>query len=149
MALLFHGDEDLTEVRPDILSYGITDFDVQMEESESIINRTLDARWYRNVADDFGLNWRVTPFKPALLLNGGVQLNRLATYKSLQLIYLFLMKESPEPDAFERQMDTFKKLYKEELNEVLNAGVDYDFDEDGEIAAGENILPKIRRLIRV
>ncbi len=149
MALLYHGDEDLIEIRPDILSYGITDFDVQMQESEDIINRTLDARWYRNVADDFGLNWRITTFDPELALNGAVQLKRLACYKSLQLIYLHLMKEAIEPDAFERQMDTFKKLYKEELNEVLNAGIDYDFDDDGSIAAGENILPKIRRLVRV
>jgi len=149
MALLYHSDDDLVEIRPDILSYGVTDFEVQQTESETIINRTLDAQWYRNVALNSGLNWRETPFDATLILHGEEQLGRLACYKSLQLIYLYLMKEAIEPDAFERQMNTFKKLYQEELSEVLNAGIDYDFSGDGTIAADESSLPVVRRLVRV
>lgn len=149
MALLFHTEDDLVEVRPEILSYGVSDFEPQMLESEIIINRTLEARWYRAIATDYGIDFRSTLYNPALLLNADTQLKRLACYKSLQLCYLFLMKEAPEPDAFERQMSTFKKLYADELVEVLAAGVDYDWDESGTIEAGENLQPTVRRLVRV
>lgn len=148
MALLFHSEDDLVEVRPDILSYGVSDFEPQMEESEAIINRTLDSRWYRTVANEHGLVFRETPFDPTLLLNADTQIKRLACYKSLQLCYLHLMKEAPEPDAFERQMNTFKKLYADELVEVLAAGLDYDWDSSGAIDSGERAEPVIRRLQR-
>lgn len=149
MALLFHNDDDLVAIRPNILSYGITDFELQMQEAENIVIRMLDARWYRNVASDNGIDFRSTPLDATLFLNASDQLSRLACYKSLQLIYLHLMKESPEADAFERQSATFKKLYSEEQKEVLDAGLDYDWSDDGTIDAGENIVPRIRRLQRV
>jgi len=148
ISLLYHSQSDLDDIRPDILSYGVDDFTERMEESEAIINRTLDSRWYRNVAADAGLDWRATPFDPELVLTVS-QITRLACYKSLELIYLFLMKEALEPDAFERQMETFKKLYKDELSEVLTAGIDYDFDQSGEIEPDESSIPTVRRLKRV
>lgn len=145
----FHDDSNLIEVRPDILSYGVTEFSKQLDESESIIIRTVESRWYRNIALSYGVDWRSTPFNPELMLNADTQLGRAAVYKSLELIYLFLMKESPEEDAFERQVKLFAKRYKDEIGDVLTAGIDYDWDEDDEISAGENILPRIRRLHRV
>ena len=149
MAILYHSEDDLVEVRPEILNFGVTDFDNRMQESEDIINRVLDAQWYRAVAEDNGVDWRETVFDPTLLLNGETQLKRLSVYKSLQLIYMHLMKESPESDAFERMMKLFKSLYTDELNEVLNAGLDYDWDASGTIDSGERNLPVIRRLQRV
>lgn len=149
MTLYFHGDDDLTEIRPDIFSYGYTDFENQMQESEDIISRTIESKWYRTRAEEVGVDWRSTEFDRTLLLEASTQLRRVASYKSLELIYLFLMKEAPEPDAFERQMNTFKKLYNEEIQEVLDSGLDYDWDESGGIDPGENKLPRIRRLHRV
>lgn len=148
MTLYYHTEDDLVEVRPDILSYGASDLEPQMLESESIINRTIESRWYRAAAAENGLDFRTTIFDPALMLNGETQLKRLATYKSLQLSYLYLMKEAPEPDAFERQMSTFRRLYEEELLLVMGAGLDYDWDESGAIEAGENLQPTYRRLQR-
>ena len=149
MTILFHSEDDLVEVRPNILLYGVTDFEAQMQKSEDIINRVLESRWYRAKATDQKINFESTVFDPALLLNADGQLKTLAVYKSLQLIYLHLMKETPEEDGFERQMGTFKKLYAEELAEVLASGLDYDWDDSGTIEAGENIQPQIRRLQRV
>lgn len=148
MAHIYHDHSDLEDIRPDILNYGVSDFTERMEEAEGIINRTLDAQWYRKVAANTGIDWTETPFNSELVLNTG-QLTRLACYKSLELIYLFLMKESPEPDAFERQMLMFQKLYKQELSEVLLAGIDYDFDESGDISSDERSQPSVRRLVRV
>ena len=120
-----------------------------MEEAEDIINRTIDSQWYRNNALNYSVDWRSTPFDSTLLLNADTQLRRLATYKSLQLIYLYLMKESKDPDPFERQKDTFKRLYQDELNDVLKAGLDYDWNETGSLDSSERFLPSIRRLYKV
>ncbi len=145
----FHNDESLIKVRPDILNYGVTDFDEQMNESEDIILRTIESRWYRNVATSNGVDWRSTPFDATLMLNASNQLVRAGVYKSLELIYLFLMKEAVEPDAFERQVKLFAGRYKDEIGDVLTAGIDYDWDDSGAIDAGENIVPRIRRQHRV
>jgi hypothetical protein len=147
MALVFHNNEDLVEYRPNIFNYGVEDFTTQMEEAEAIISRAVDAKWYRNRATDYGLDWRVTTFDINKLVPS--QLRRLAVYKSLSLIYLILMKDAANPDIFERQSETFKKMYTDELKEVLDSGLDYDWDEDSSISAGENIQPRIRRLMRM
>lgn len=150
MALLYHDHEDLTAVRSEILHYGVSDFTPQMEEAEDIVNRALDSRWYRSNAENYGVDWRDAPFDTAnMLASSKLQVKRACVYKSLQLIYLLLAKESPEADGFERNSATFKKLYAEEINEVLTAGIDYDWDEDDEIDPGEAKIPQVRRLYRV
>ena len=150
MALLYHNHEDVVAVRSEILTYGVSDFTTQMEEAEAIVNRALDSKWYRSNAENFGLDWRETPFDTALMLEVSIeQVKRSCVYKSLQLIYLLLAKESPEPDGFERNSSTFKKLYAEEITEVLTAGIDYDWDQDDEISDSESKIPEIRRLYRV
>ena len=148
MALLFHADDDLVAVRSEIFNFGKTDFKDQMTESESIVIRALDARWYRSNAEDFALDWREDPFQAGLLLDT-TQVKRACVYKSLQLIYLIFAKESPEPDGFERSSNTFKKLYAEEINDVLTAGIDYDWDESGDETYDETKIPVVRRLYRV
>lgn len=148
MALLFHDDDDLIAVRSDIFNYGETDFEDQMTEAESVVARALDSRWYRANAENYGLDWRENPFDTALLLDT-TQVKRSCVYKSLQLIYLLLAKESSEPDGFERNSSTFKKLYAEEINDTLTAGIDYDWDESGDSTADETKIPQVRRLYRV
>jgi hypothetical protein len=149
MATSYHDHEDLVKVRPDIMNYGVEDFSDQMEESEDIVERVIETQWYRNVALNYDIDWRSTPFDSTLLLTATTQLRRVCVYKSLELIYLFLMKESKEPDAFERQCGTFKKLYQEEMSEVLRSGLDYDWDETGSLASDERLQPSVRRLYRV
>ena len=61
---------------------------------------------------------------------------------------MHLMKDAPEPDGFERQMDIFRKLYNEELREILGLGVNYDWDDDDEIASDEKYQARQRRLVR-
>lgn len=142
-------DRHLRKVRPDIFSFGVESFKDQKDEAEDIVNRALDARWYRRVAQDSGLDYQTTPFDKTLMLNASTQLWRVYTYKALELIYMYLMKNTPNGDAFDRQREMFMKLYKEELSEVLTAGIDYDFSGDDSIDAGENAIPSVRRLVRV
>jgi hypothetical protein len=141
-------DADLVKIRPDILGLGVAAWTDQIAEATSIINRALQARWYNMAASNAGLDPREYPFNMDLLLSADTQLTRLGCYKTLELAYLFLMKNAPDPDAFEREHTTFGKLYKVELAEVLGAGLDYDWDESGDIAYTEKNIPVMRRLHR-
>lgn len=142
-------DDDLVKIRPNILDFGVEDLDDQMEEATKVINRQIEAGWYRGVAEDYVINWRETAFDQDKLLNAASQLTRAGSYKSLELIYMFLMKDTPEADGFDRERKLFKSLFDEEIKSVLAVGLDYDWDESSEIEAGENLQPRVRRLMKV
>lgn len=146
MALLYHDEDSLTKIRPNILSKGVSDFEDQMLEAEAIVNRRIEADWYRGNAAEYGVDFRNTPFDTSLLTAS--QLEKVSAYKSLQLIYMYLMKDSSEEDGFERQSKLFEKLYDKEMLEVLNVGLDYDWDDDDTVEGGEKLQPRIRRLKR-
>jgi hypothetical protein len=140
-------DEDIVKIRPNVLTVGVSDWQTQHEESFDIINRALIGKWYKAIADEYGVDWRVTPFDPDLVDID--QVRRLASYKALELLYLYLMKDSPEADGFEREMTLFRNRYNDELMEILAIGINYDWDESGTIEPDETYQPKIRRLQRV
>ena len=119
-------DSDLIKIRPRMLELGVTD-------------------WTPQIVDD--VNWRTTLFDRALLKSSDTQLTRVACYKSLELIFMYLMKHRAD-DAFEKEREMFSKLYKEEMREVLLAGLDYDWDDD-DLDSDEIAVPRVRRLMRV
>jgi hypothetical protein len=141
-------DEDLRKIRPKILEYGVAAWDDQRTEAEATIDRILDHSWYRGEANNLGVNWREYPFDNDLMLEADTQLKTLSCYKTLELAYLHLMKDAPEPDAFERQHGLFKKMFADELRLVLAQGINYDWDESGVLASVEKIRPVKRRLKR-
>lgn len=142
-------DTDLVALRPDILSLGVEKWTPQHDESKRVIDRVLEFKWYRNAAEDNGVNWRDAPFNPDNIDNPAEQLKRLSSYKALELCYEYLMQAAPEPTAFSALRDLFAKKYKEELSDVLGAGIDYDWTESGAISAEETAVPTIRRLKRM
>lgn len=139
-------DADLVKVRPNILGFGIESWKDQHTEATSFINRILESRWYKEVALDNNINWRVTAFDSDKVDTD--QVKRSACYKTLELAYLFLMKDSPDADGFEREMKIFQKLYNTEIDLVLSLGVNYDWDADGTIQEDERLQPRYRRLAR-
>jgi len=139
-------DDDLVKIRPNILTLGVSDWEEQHREAFSIINRVLISRWYREVAEDNDVDWRTTEFDPELV--DVDQLLRLSCYKTLELIYMYLMKDSPEADGFERQMELFATKYNNELSELLALGINYDWDDDDSFASDEKYQPRQRRLVR-
>jgi len=140
-------DDDLVLVRPNILELGVNDWEDQHKEAFKIINRILVSRWYREVAAEYGYDWRETVFDPEKIDTD--QIKRLSVYKTLELIYLYLMKDSPEPDGFERQHKLFRELFNEELSNLLSSGINYDWDADDTIDSDESYIPRQRRLERV
>jgi len=138
-------EADLEKIRPDILNYGVTDWEDQIFRAETHVFRILEARWYRENAGDFGLNPNSFPFDPELLKDPD-QIRLLISYKVLENIYLYLMKDSPQADPFERQSETFRKLFKDELATVLASGIDYEWGVGNE--SDERAIPRRRRLER-
>lgn len=142
-------NSDLIVVRPKILSYGVSDWADQIAEATSIINRALETRWYRQACNEYEVDYREIPFDADLLLSASTQLTRLGVYKTLQIAYTYLTKDSPTDDGFRKQAEYFQKEYATELNEVLAQGLDYDWDESGALYYTEKRMPSMRRLQRV
>lgn len=140
-------DADLINIRPNILELGVASWDTQSIDAFDIINRTLIAKWYKNVALEHDIiDWRTTPFDPDKV--DEEQVKRMACYKTLELAYMHLMKDSSTADGFERETDFFRDRYNEELTIILGLGVNYDWDADDTISDDEKYEPQIRRLVR-
>jgi hypothetical protein len=140
-------DEDIKKIRPNVLQLGVSDWLNQHEDAFAIINRALIGKWYKAISAEYCIDWRVTEFDPDLVDID--QVKRLSSYKALELLYLYLMKDSPEPDGFEREVSLFRSRYNSELLEVLAIGINYDWDDSGTVEADEKYQPQIRRLQRV
>lgn len=141
-------DVDLLFYRPNILSLGVTDWEDQRKEAFELINRIVDARWYREIVrqNKFDIDPDQTPFTPDYVEED--QLKRLACYKTLELAYMKLAKEGPDEDGFERNMKNFRQLYNEELDIILAVGITYDWDASGSLTYDERYLKAPRRLKR-
>ena len=146
--MAYSEDSDLIEIRPDILDLGVSGWDAKHNEAQLIIDRAIDRKWYRSIALDNNVDYRDVPYDGDTLSDGGVQLLRLSCYKTLELIYLFVQKNTEKGDGFERQRKIFKDLYTEEFNDVINSGIDYDWDRSGEVSIDEKMQTKKRRARR-
>jgi len=155
--MAYSTDADLVKVRPNILQLGVSSWQNYVDGADPAvsmhdkaaekINRTLIRRWYKTAAAEYSLDWRDTEFSADLVEEG--TLTELSCFKTLELIYLYLMKDSPEPDGFEREMHLFRKLYNQELEELLSIGIGYDWDGDDEVLDTEKYMRVPRRLSRV
>jgi len=141
-------EDDLVLIRPDVLNLGVSDWSDQIAEAGLVIDRIIEVEWYRPIAEENSIDWRTTPFDRDLLLTADTQLTRLGCYKTLELIFLYLMKHNAE-DVYDKERKLFRDMYTEELNDVMKAGLDYDWDESGAITSDESIVPMVRRLVRV
>jgi hypothetical protein len=143
-------EDDLEKIRPNIMQLGVDGWDDQLAEATDIINRAIEARWYRASAREYSLDYRETPFDPTKLLSAASQLTRLGVYKALELAYMYVQKDKggEEGDPFERQAANFRKLYTTELSEVLASGLDYDWSASGDLDYTEKKRPAVRRLAR-
>lgn len=141
-------EDDMEKIRPKIMELGVDGWDDQIAEADAIIDRSLETRWYRQAAQDYGVDFRETPFDRTKLVDIAAQCTRLGCYKTLELAYIFLMKDAPDADAFERQAKTFRDLYTKELADVLATGLTYDWDASGDADYTEKYIPVRRRLVR-
>lgn len=141
-------DSDLLARRPNILSLGIDSWSDVHEKAKTLINRDLEAMWYREASKSEGLDFRETPFAPSRMLNADTQLKDLGVFKSLELMYEYLAKDSEE-DNYMKLRDRYCKAYRAELKSVIDLGIHYDWDADSLIDNDEKSYQAVsRRLMR-
>lgn len=142
-------DTDLLKYRPDILSLGVDSWTVQREEAFSIINRFISSRWYKFTAPEMGCDPSLNLFDSTKIGSESLtSLKRLECFKTLELAYMYLKKDFPEPDGFERNEKAFRQRYNEELESIMAEGIDYDWTGSGTIESEEKAVRYSRRLVR-
>lgn len=139
-------DEDLKVYRSEIMEMGVTSWEDQRNLAYAAINRLVISRWYNRNAPDQGIDPYVTPFDPELVKEG--EFRQLECFKTLELAYMILMKDDPEPDGFERNMGLFARQYGNEFDSLISSGIDYDWDSSGVIETDEKQIRAPRRILR-
>lgn len=122
-------DANLLSRRPNILSLGVSSWVTIHEKAKNLINRDLEAMWYRKAAELEAIDYRETTFAPSKMLNSDTQLNDLGIFKALELAYEYLAKDSEE-DNYMKLRDRYYKAYRAELKSVIDLGIHYDWDAD-------------------
>tara|TARA_R100001509_G_C4726493_1_gene168301 strand:- start:61 stop:540 length:480 start_codon:yes stop_codon:yes gene_type:complete len=147
---------NMTDYQPDILTYGTTDFDTQLQFAEDDVLRQIREEWweryrhtvrYKDITKVTTLEMDNSKLTPA-------QWKRATIYRGLsEYIYPILSKfKDPDggdgKDAFQNRMDFYRQKYNEEFQAILRDGVEYDEDSSGTVQASEKEPIHMLRLER-
>ena len=134
-------ESDVTEYQPDILDYGIQDFDESFTKTEADIHRLLRIKWWPVRSGSY-YNMEISKLDET-------QFTRAAVFHCLAY-YLTpkLTKFDPDSDKFNEMMAFYKERFNEEFDLVLEGGVYYDTDGDGTFEESEKVVTHTGRLIR-
>ena len=133
---------DLKKIRADIMGHGVSSWSDQIGLADEQINLTLARSWYRGVAADMDIT---DGFDPEKITDAG-QLRMAACYLTLSLIYQSLASNTDVTgNTFFQQAELYSGKYEDEINAVLEAGIDYDFPGTANDAAETRRRP--RRLV--
>jgi len=81
-------------------------------------------------------------FDAALMLNSSTQLKKASAYRVLgHYILPKLSKATRNANAWEKRAEEFSKKFDEEIERVLAVGIDYDWDQSGQVDDDENRIP--------
>jgi len=136
---------DMTDYQPDILTYGTTDFDTQLQFAEDDVLRQVREEWwerYRHTVRYKDIT-KVTTLEMDNSKLTAAQWKRATIYRGLsEYIYPILSKfKDPDggdgKDAFQNRMDFYRQKYNEEFQAILRDGVEYDEDSSGTVQASE------------
>ena len=142
---------DIQEYEPDILNYGIPDFDDALTKAQADVERYLRINWWPTLQlgrfDITIINSRYSEMDATKLSNS--QLSRATVYAALGY-YIFprLSKFEPDMDVFQIKYDYYKKMYAEEIDLVIRDGVEYDADDSNTVTDNEKIPNYFLRLKR-
>ena len=142
---------DIQDYEPDILNYGVPDFEAEILKAQQDVFRLLRIRWWPT--QTIGL-YDVTYLagsdqEPVESLYTPSQLTRAAVYHCLgHHIYPKLAKFEPDQDIFERKMIHYRQEFEQEFDLVLRAGVEYDRDSSGTVSDSEKTTSHHLRLKR-
>lgn len=142
--------ENVLEYEPQIQDYGIYDFDDALSKAQSDVERHLRIHWWPSQQIGkyditvIGLNAEMN----ANLLTES-QFTRATVFNALAY-YIFprLSKFEPDLDVFQIKMDYYKSRFAEEIQAVIQDGVEYDIDNDGTVTDVEKEPAYFLRLQR-
>ena len=142
---------DIQEYEPDILNYGIPDFDAEITKAQNDVFRDIRIRWWPTQQIGlYDLKYLASgQVEPDEDMYNASQLTRAAVYNCLGFhIYPKLAKFDADQDIFERKMEFYRKDYEREMDLVLRDGVEYDHDSSGNITDAEKEPTHYLRLKR-
>lgn len=140
MAITLLTISDIQEYEPDILSFGIPDFDAEITRAQQDVFRDLRIRfWPTYHIGRYDLTRLNTGnVEPDEDLYTASQLTTAAVYNVLGFhIFPKLAKFDVETDLFERKMEYYRKEYEREFDLILRDGVEYDADSSGTVDEAE------------
>ena len=147
-------DADLIEYQPDILNYGIDEFnDYHAKAREDILRRLRTEWWVRGKNFKVELGSVRTTY--ALEMDDTkldeTQFTKCAVYLVLceyALPQLTKWNATGDEDKFQVMMNHYRKKYDAEFNQILQDGVRYDYDNDGTVEDIEKQPFHTRRMLR-
>jgi len=153
MARPYATNSDLQVFIPKILTFGTTDFGLQLDKaSEDVLNlikadwwpAAVQTRWNAETIDIGPL----TPTIDETKINDAALLN-LTCYRAFHhYIFPLLTKDSDaDGDNFSRKIDRYRDYFESEWNTVKNLAL-YDFDGDAQFQDIERRGPTSRRVRR-
>tara|TARA_S200002703_G_scaffold81462_1_gene70250 strand:- start:2269 stop:2745 length:477 start_codon:yes stop_codon:yes gene_type:complete len=147
---------DLEDYQPDILGFGIADFNTQLQFAEDDVIRQIREEWwerYRHTVRYKDIT-KITTIEMNENLLTASQWKRAVLYRAMsEYIYPILSKfKDPDggdgKDTFQNKMDYYKSRYAEEFQAVLRDGVEYDENNDDVIQTSEKEPIHHLRLVR-
>jgi len=151
MAITLLTIADIQDYEPDILNYGIPDFDEEITKAQNDVFRDLRIRWWPTQQIGlYDIKYLSTgQIEPDEDMYTASQLTRAAVYQCLGFhVYPKLAKFDADQDIFERKMDFYRKEYEREMDLVLRDGVEYDMDSSGNVDDAEKEPAHFLRLKR-
>lgn len=148
--MAFASITDIQAYEPDILDYGIQNFDDEIARSEEDVKRHLRIHWWPS--QQIG-KYDVTIIGFNAEMNDNLltdsQFTRATVYHALGY-YIFpkLSRFEPDLDVFQVKMDFYKNMFAEEIDLVIRDGVEYDIDSSGSITDVEKAPQHFNRLRR-
>jgi len=141
---------DVQEYEPDILDFGILDFDAEITKAQQDVFRQLRRDWWPTqqigLYDVRYITGRIEPDDDMYTAS---QLTRVTVFRALgHHIFPKLAKFEADPDIFERKMEFYRKEYAEEFDNILRDGVEYDADSSGTVTDSEKEATHFLRLKR-
>ena len=126
--MAFSTDSDLEAIVPDILSLGIDSFAGEHALAQADIERHLRSKWYPKL--------QLASEMDASLLTES-QWTKTASYLVLWKYALPKLTNWVDGDRFQNMIDFYKSRYAEELESVLQDGVEYDANDDNVVTEEE------------
>jgi hypothetical protein len=139
--------DDLKQVEPTIDEYGVLDWDIELERSETEINRILVVRWYqqyqRQHPSILNTDIDVTLLDPT-------QFTQCTVYHALayHICPKLTQHSGGEPDKFQVMMQYYQGRFEHEMDLILREGVRYDLNDDSTFDSSETGRVNTLRLTR-